>query len=383
METLDTYVKCLGKMDYRRDAWKTSRPKFTEENLNFERIEEMDLSLNSMCVYTYEIRSSIWFRDLLFSQRPIAPWAASTRSIPLSKYTLCLSSEHKKSKMGQDGVEEFFKLVNAGESRDKARALIPLTTSTTYTFTIDHRIMISFCKAIDEMNHRLYLEYCVPMLVEAGIDQEMYRDSNFRSSLEYHRIDEAELIGGSHTTGNMIHGHYKMKLALASQFLRQHYSKIKIGLWNITTDYYHLDLRQADPIDVVFYTDVRSYHHLMSLRSHWVLDHSLDMWGTIVGDYIKDMSPAEFWDFTPAGGAKTDPYWADVYNRVILEDPGIPCPIMTEWRGAIEQRRKETPDSPVLDMYERLFDEGFIKDNPDNELRVQYFNLLEKQDGPQ
>ena len=141
MEILDTYVKCLGKMDHRREAWKTSRPKFTEENLNFDRIEEMDLSLNSMCVYTFEIRSSIWFRDLLFSQRPIAPWAASTRSIPLSKYTLCLSSEHAESRMGQDGVEEFFKLVNAGESRDKARALIPLTTSTTYTFTIDHRIL--------------------------------------------------------------------------------------------------------------------------------------------------------------------------------------------------------------------------------------------------
>ena len=217
------------------------------------------------------------------------------------------------------------------------------------------------------------------MLVEAGMDQEMYKKSNFRSSLEYHRIDENELINGSHTTGNMIHGHYKFKLALASQFLRQHYSKIKIGLWNITSEYYDLDLRQSDPIDVVFYTDVRSYHHLMALRSHWVLDHSLDMWGTIVGDYIKDMTPAEFWDFTPAGGTKIDPYWADVYNRVILEDPGIPCPIMTEWRGAIEERRKETPDSPVLDMYERLFDEGFIKDNPFNQHRLKYFSLLEQQ----
>jgi hypothetical protein len=51
---------------------------------------------------------------------------------------------------------------------------------------------------------------------------------------------------------------------------------------------------------------------------------------------------------------------------------------MTEWRGAIAERRKETPDSPVLDMYERLFDEGFIKDNPDNEHRIKYFELLEK-----
>ena len=176
----------------------------------------------------------------------------------------------------------------------------------------------------------------------------------------------------------MIHGHYRMKMALASQFLRQHYSKIKIGLWNITNEYYDLDIRQHSDMDIVFYTDVNSYHRLMAMRSHWVLDHSLDMWGSIVGDYIKDMSTKEFWDFTPAGGDKDDPYWADCYNRVLLEDPGVPCPIMTEWPGAITERRKETPDSPVLDMYEQLFTEGFIKDNPDNEHRVKYFNLLEK-----
>ena len=83
--------------------------------------------------------------------------------------------------------------------------------------------------------------------------------------------------------------------------------------------------------------------------------------------------------FTPAGAGKKDPYWADCYNRVLLEDPGVPCPIMTEWRGALDIRRQETPLSPVLDMYEQLFDEGIIRDNPDNEHRIKYFSLLEQQ----
>jgi hypothetical protein len=378
MKTLSTYVKLLGKMDHRREAWKTSRPKFTEENLNFEKVEEMDLSLNSMLVYTFEMRSSVYFRDLIFSLRPLEGWALSTRSMPINRDTICLSSEFAASRLGQAGIDEMFSKLERGVSRDHSRDVLPLSVSSTYTFTMDYRVLISFCKNIEILNSRLWHQYCLHMLNAAGITVNKYRASTVRSSLEYYRINEAELIKGKQQMGNVIHGHYKMKMALASQFLRQHYSKIKIGLWNIVPEYYYYDLRQHDIVDVVFYIDINSYHRLMAMRSHWVLDHSMDMWGTMVGDYIKNMTTKQFWNFTPAGGNKTDPYWADCYNRVLLEDPGVPCPIMTEWPGAITERRKETPDSPVLDMYEKLFDEGFIKDNPDNEHRIKYFNLLEK-----
>ena len=378
MKVLEPYVKCLGKMDHRREAWKTSRPLFTEETMEFNKIEQMDLSLNSMCVYTFEMRSSVFMRDLIFSIRPMEGWALSTRSMPINRDTICLSSEFDGFQNEQDGIDQMFRLMDQGASRDQARDCLPLSVSSTYTFTLDQRALISFCRNIEELHCSLFGIYCIPMLQEAGVTQEQYHASTVRSSLEYYRLDENELIDGINKTGNMIHGHYCMKMALASQFLRQHYSKIKIGLWNITYDYFNLGLTQSSPMDVVFYTDVNSYHRLMAMRSHWVLDHSLDMWGDIVGDYIKDMTPLEFWAFTPAGGGKKDPYWADCYNRVLLEDPGVPCPIMTEWRGALDIRRKETPDSPVLDMYEQLFDEGIIKDNPDNEHRVKYFSLLEK-----
>lgn len=378
-DVLQNYVRCLGKMDYRREAWKTSRPKFTEENLNFEKVEEMDLSLNSMLVYTFEMRSSVFFRDLIFSLRPMEGWALSTRSMPINRDTVRVSSEYAGTMMGQAGIDLMFAKLEQGFSRDQSRDVLPLTASSTYTFTIDHRVLISFCRNIEKLNRSLWFEYCVPMLNEAGVDQKTYKTSTVRDSLVYYMIDPGEKINGLHQTGNMIHGHYVMKMALASQFLRQHYSKIKIGLWNIVDEYFDTDLRQFSPIDVVFYIDRHSYRRLMAMRSHWVLDHSMDMWGSMVGDYIKGMSTEEFWHFTPAGGGKRDPYWADCYNRVLLEDPGVPCPIMTEWPGAILERRKETPDSPVLDMYERLFDEGFIIDNPDNPHRMKYFELLEKQ----
>jgi hypothetical protein len=104
----------------------------------------------------------------------------------------------------------------------------------------------------------------------------------------------------------------------------------------------------------------------------------MDMWGGIVSDYIKDMSTKEFWDFLPNGGGKKDPYWADVYNRVIGEDPGLPCPIMCEWKEMLDLKKKQVGDSPLMDYYYRLFEEGYIKDNPENEYRKQYLEMKEK-----
>ena len=184
MKTLDTYVKLLGKMDYRREAWKTSRPLFTEATMEFDKIEQMDLSLNSMCVYTFEMRSSVWMRDLIFSLRPMEGWALSTRSMPISRDTICLSSEYGESGMGQDGIDNMFDRMEAGESRDQCRDALPLSVSSTYTFTIDYRVLISFCRNMEQLNPRLFQGYCIPMLQVAGIEPEQYDKSSIRTSLE-------------------------------------------------------------------------------------------------------------------------------------------------------------------------------------------------------
>ena len=376
MKTLPNYIRLLGTMDNRKEAWKTSRPMFSEESLNFDRVADMDLSLNSMLVYTIEMRSSVIMRDLIFSLRPIEGWALSTRSMPINLDTVCLSSEFSHKSSDYARIVKMFKLLSEGASRDKVRDILPCTVSSTYTFTIDFRVLISFCKAMEDISPGLFKEYCVDLLEITG-NTEIYKTSTVAPATEYYMIQEHEKIDGIQRVGNFIIGHYKMKMALASQFLRQHYSKVKIGIWNMISDYDNIVLNQASIVDVVFCIDANSYHRLMSMRSHWVIDNSEDMWGALTRDYTKNMTPEEFWNFIPAGGGKSDPYWADCYNRVLLEDPGVPCPIMTECRQMITDRRKETPDSYLLDRYEELFDAGLLADNPDNEHRKLYFNKLE------
>jgi hypothetical protein len=229
---------------------------------------------------------------------------------------------------------------------------------------------------MEDISPGLFKEYCVELLEVTG-NTEIYKTSTVAPATEYYMIQDHEKIDGIQRVGNFIIGHYKMKMALASQFLRQHYSKVKIGIWNMISDYDNIVLNQASIVDVVFCIDANSYHRLMSMRSHWVIDNSEDMWGALTRDYTKNMTPEEFWNFIPAGGGKDDPYWADCYNRVLLEDPGVPCPIMTECRQMIADRRKETPDSYLLNRYEELFDAGLLADNPDNEHRKLYFKKLE------
>ena len=376
MKTYTPYVKCLAVMDERKAAWNTSRPDFKPGDLPFDEVERMDLSLNSMRVYTLEIRSSVLFRDLIFSLRPMQAWAQSTRSAPLNRETLRLSSEFMFNERDNDNIDKMMALHESGESRDKIRSLLPLSISTVYTMTIDHRVLMGFLLSLRDLNEVLFQLY--GHLILTAIDgYDAFNNTTVKPIHPFVMINDDERINGTESAGSMVFGHYKMKCALAAQFLRQHYSKIKIGYWDLVADYYNVQMLQSDKIDVAYYIDKQSYARLMQLRSHWALDFSMDMWGTMLFDYTKNMTAEQFWNFIPQGGGKRDPYWADVYNRVLRKDPGIPCPIMTESYDMILEREKEIGFNHILEKYKDLFLLGLIKDNPENEYRKLYHSLGE------
>lgn len=378
MKTFKPYVRCLAAMDERIAAWNTSRPNFQPGDLSFEEIERMDLSLNSMKVYTLEIRSSVLFRDLVLSLRPIQCWAQSTRSAPLDRDTLRISSEYSHFKEDDEKITEMIRRFDEGEPRDKVRGLLTTTISTIYTITIDHRVVMAFCKSLQILNPEVFDFYGIMMLEAIG-GQKAYINSTVHPIHPFCKITAAEKESErTEKTGSMIFGYYNMKCAMAAQFLRQHYSKIKIGYWDYIPQFFDTTFSQSDKIDVAFYIDEASYSRLMSMRAHWALDWSMDMWGALISDFIEGMTTEEFWNFLPNGGGKKDPYWADVYNRVLRKDPGLPCPIMCEWPAMIEAKKKEVGDSLVIHYYNALAKEGFIPNNPENEYRKLYLSLGEE-----
>lgn len=377
MKTLDPYVKLVGMVDGREHAWRVSRPALDEEDLQagLNKVYEMDLSLNSLKVFILEFRASTIFRDMVFSLRPLDGWALSTRSLNLTKDSLSISSEFNDVEGYESGLK-MIDLCDKGHSRDKTRDLLPTTTSTLFTVSMNGRVLISFCKSIEELNPRLFDLYCKKMLEATGMEDE-YIKSTIKPVHPFLQItDNERLMGVGHSThGEEVVGYYKVKLALASQFLRQHYAKVKIGYWNNVSNYFNYMPLQSEEIEIVFYTNREAYHGLMSMRCHWALDWSMDMWGGIASDYIKDMRPSEFWDFLPYSNKGGDPYWADVYNRVLHADPGIPCPVMCEWPEMIERKHNDIGDSIILEKYEDLFKYRFIRDNPENIHRKKYLEI--------
>jgi len=379
MKTIAPYVKCIATMDEREHAWKASRPKFSEEHLHLDEIGKMDLSLNSMRVYTLEFRSSALFRDIIFSLRPISGWALSTRSMPINRESLATSSEFSHFPEDDGQIDKMLQYLDEGGERDNVRGMLRMSVSTVYTVTLDHRVLLGFLRSLKLLNSKLFDLYG-KMILDAIFGWKDFENCTYNMVHDFYMINDKEK-GEERTkkAGGMIFGYYNMKVAMASQFLRQHYSKIKIGFWNMIPDYFDSSISQSDKIDVAFYIDQKSYHRLMSMRAHWVIDWSMDMWGGIISDYIKDMTTEEFWEFIPNGGGKKDPYWADVYNRVIGEDPGLPCPIMCEWKAMLDLKSNQVGDSLLLQYYYKLFDEGFIVDNPNNKYRKQYTAMKERQ----
>lgn len=370
-------IKLVTISDPREHAWMASRPGFVHENIDMKAIGEMDLSLNSMCMYTFEITSSILFRDFMFSLRPIQPWARSLRSAPLKRENLEQSSE-----LASPGCERFIddclEMIDDGLPQDIAREVLPMSLSTVFCITIDHRTVVGFMKTMLEIDPRLFAVYG-DLFTKAVPGLKRFMESKVKEFSGAYLITDDERIDGTKTIGEMTFGHYTMKSALAAQFLRQHHSKVKTDLWTKIKEsgYHSIALQQRDPVEVVFYADRHAYNRLMQLRSHWFADWSVDMWGSIVGDYIKDMTLDQFWDFIPNGNGKPDPYHRDMYSRVIGEEHNLPCPIMCEWPDLVRQRIQTLGDNDISRVYLGLCNGGFIKDNPDNEYRQEYLKMLE------
>lgn len=367
---LKPYVKKLGSMDYRTEAWKTSRPGFDFSKFQLSDVGYMDISLNSMKVYTLEIRSSIYFRDLLFSMRPIHPWAQSLRSRPMEEKNLIVSSEYGYNEKQQTAIKKASRMLADGVPQDLVREVLPMALSTVYTVTIDLRTLIGFLNMISEI--KFLSDNYLYVFLEALDDIDEYLLNQIRSFKDFYLLNQPEYKIRTEWAGSMIFGSYIMKSALMSQFIRKHNSLVKTDLWNLAYINAH-DFYQSDKFQVAFYIDGHQYESMIKLRSHWFSDWSYDMWGYIVGDYIKNMSAEDFWNFIPNGAGKPDPYFGDTISRVTGEENSIPCPIMCEAPYLIDKRLEELGDNPVIQKYLEI--KSFIPDNPDNEYRKMYERL--------
>ena len=372
-------IKLIAISDSRKEAWQFSRPTFNHGDMDIADAVKMDIGFNSVCMLTFQIKSSMLFRDFIFTLRPLMCWAMSSRDVPFTKDNITISDEFDG--WGQTGIDSAIQRVGDGEHQNQARQSLPMTLSTQFTINLDFRSACGLIKSMKAIDSELYETYGV-LFEEAMKDIDGFEGNAIKSFEDSYLFTTKEGIPHNlQKVGSMVNGCYDMNYAMMAQFLRQSHARIKTSIWNdIASSGYFEAAKcfQCDKVAVEFYIPESDYSRLMSVRSHWFADWATDMWGGMIGDYTRDMTLDEFWKFIPCGNGKPDPFYYHTLKRVSGDDLNEPCPIAIECPSLILDRAEAQGVNPVITRYMDLANAGYINDNPDNELRRTYEKTIEK-----
>lgn len=387
-------VRVVNMFDERINAWKISRPYLTDDEINLSDIEKMDLAVAGACSYELYFRSSIFFRDLLFTVRPaVGVWARSQRTIPFDQDNLFLSGEYEglDDNYLQGKMEEVYNDLANGVPQDYAKKKLPMACSTEFSINMDDRTLIAFLKSLKSHCKELYDVYGILILNAIGRDESYVDNRNCKDIFDKLKVSDSEYeaVGTTETHMEMFMGSFRMSNNLMAQFIRQHYSTVKNELYNkiygksLSSSLYEMC---NDESVVVLYADKKSFEKVLSVRSCWFAQFDKEdnsSWSTIVGPYVKDLSPREFLALLPCkGNCKRCGIYKDMEARRDCVEVNFLCPILCERPDLVDKRiSKYSSDSVLISKWKELSDGGMINDNPNNKDRIIYEKAIESKKG--
>lgn len=388
-----TKVKLVGSTDNREQAWRFSRPTFNlGEELDMDSLGSMDISLNSLASYTFEIESSQKFRDMIFCIRPSQIWARSIRSAPMTLENLKVSKCCYPSPESVTAIQDSMDAIESGLSQDKSRLMLPEQLSVGYTISLDRRTVLDLIYTLETYSDNLMKFYGHPMLEASGLGSD-YSRSKKRETLNdissRYRITKFE-EGKTDTLCDMVMINSTMTSVLMSHFIRQGAASVRTDLWNDLV-WGGFDSSGGQPYpytsqstlhEVVSYQPKESYDRLMKVRSHWFCDWN--EWGYMVAARYIGLSPVQILKLLPQTDSdglyskEGDPYHEDMLSRIRLEELNYPEPFMTESPEFINIRYKVDGSNPVIEIYRDLQKRNrtMITSNPSNPYRVEYIKNL-------
>lgn len=400
---IDPQVKLIKMLDCKKEAWLFSRPNVDPKTFDISELENSDLPVNGFAQYVFQIKGSLLIRDLIFTLRPIQPWARSNRPIPLTPKTIGISSEYKVKDDAdiQSMYDEVYTQIKNGVPQDYVKNQLPMATSTDFTISIDDRTLVAFLKMLREHNYDLYKVYGLKFLDAIGKTEDYILKRPVKDI-----YDRVALVGSECTSetgvqyvGEYMYGKFTMTSNLMSQFIRQHYSVVKNGLYNYIDQQplHKLRLLKCDHIvDVALYSTKSAFDKVCSVRSCWFAQwdkESLSSWSSVIGPAISKMTPEEFIKILPCQGKGKCQcgVYEDMKPRInagkyiikedgtkqSLGDVNLPCPFLLEDPSLIPLRKsKNKSDSSIMKMWENI--SAYVPNNPDNKDRQTYLDNIIK-----
>lgn len=395
-------VQLIEKMGDKgmREAWLTSKPTLTykdEADLQsyLDNVIDNDLPLAGFHLYCLKIGSSLLFRDLMFSLRPIQVWATSSRIVKIKN--LGMESNYPISAKARQYYDMVEKAQEAGEALDTSKRYCPLQQYTEFCIVIDLRTLMVFARTIQECDNELFYSHVVPILKLLKLEErfkKMHTDSIY-SKLSVHNLAMAKTDNSDGIYFEKTTESYELNVhvafCLGAQFLRQHYARVRSSIWNeLKEKGYRQMLTEYNSSTRFYYSSSAEYEQWQRVCTRrtcfvaqfdWKDEYG---WDFIIGKWVDGMTHWEFKENLPCKGCGAN---CNIFNETKLRlftkrkdrerwtnnppDENVPCPLLVEDPKMILERGKMYHSNSII--YNKWVELcKHIKDNPENKARLFY-----------
>ena len=367
---LQPFVKVIAQMDIREKAWRISRQIPDHEEVDMSKLEYSDFALSDCKVVFLHLRTSVLFRELLMTARPLNVWSRSSRVDSIEKTQL--SGEYDLLLEDELLADRIYDAVNCGKPQDVARTYLPVTMSSEYVVGANWRTWVSFMKALQENNCWVCNVYLRMLQDALGIENlNEYKYGSMLESVSFSEKDYAVPTGSKSSYG-FTGMKFSTTFTHASHFARHMGNKFRTSIWDMVkrARQEHSEMTLMEPIEVITMMPTASYKAMLSHRSDWLADWNV--WSGFVEAGTNDMTVHEFYEMlAPVGN-----YLADNLARINLTDPNILDARIAECPGLVLKRLQTEGQNYIVDRWIQMVDAGLIKENVANEHRSQYENNL-------
>lgn len=388
-----------------REAWLTSKPTLKYDNesqidTDVSAVLKNDLPIMGFYVYCLKIKSSLLFRDLMLSVRPINPWATSGRILKAENMGL---EKHPDNLIMKDTYLNYLKVCDdqdAGTALDVSKRNLPLLTSTEFCCTIDLRTLVAFVKTLKHMDEYLYNSHGKAILEAIGLNPNELDDMKSISIYDKLAVPEEALAhrklnDGVEYSETKVSYELSVNVAasLGAQFIRQHYARVRNSMFNEVKKYGYLHVASkscADKFIFYSYGDLEQFTQLITRRTCWVsqFDYEDEFgWSGIIGSVVENMTKEQFANNLPCKGCGSD---CTIVSETALRlysnrpdrdsfagnkpDENPPCPLLIEDVSMLKLRKDMYGSkSRVYDKWLELTKE--LELNTSNPAYMFYNNL--------
>lgn len=370
-----------GNLGDLKRYWSISRPHLTESELpSVEEILKMGLPVSGLINYTLSITGPIFLRDLLYTVRPVQPWAVSGRATPITSSNTYIDPDIAKlipqeslDKLNND-ISNVVSDINSGMLQEYCKSRLPIACSTTFIVQYDLRTLINVLYTLEVHNKPLFFIFGDKVLSATNLDKYYYKDIIPKKDI-LSEVAVSGTVTDSGTVGDMRYIHKEINYDLLAQVIRKHDAIVKTSSWKWLSEDPTRLYTSVGTDDAYFdmYITNESLSKMISTRTCFFakMDRSEgSSWDRVIGDLVRDMTPEEFLSQLPCGGHCPCHIEADMIPRINGKEPNPPCPILIGYPQVISDRIEAFgSNSHIMDKWKECI--PYIKLDPNN----KYINI--------